>query len=146
MDEHGFWTIIEQLDWNGTDDDEILEPAVNALSNLGPEEIMGFEEILAEKLHALDSEQHARNIGENSYGLSNNHFSPDLFLYVRCYAVAQGKSFYHQALSDPSRMPQCLEFEAILDLARMAYEKSTGSEYTHIPETDYETFANENGW
>jgi hypothetical protein len=146
MDEALFWSLIARLDWNRTgDDDGVLEPMVEALARMPEGDIFRFEDILAEKLYALDSEAHARHIGEDSYG-NGEYFSPDLFLYARCCAVANGRVFYLRALGDPTRMPKDMEFETLLYAAAKAFERKTGRTYDYTPEVDPETGSNKSGW
>lgn len=60
MDEVRFWDIIALFDWNKTgDDDAVIEPAVEALSQMSQEDISRFADILSEKLWQLDTEAHA---------------------------------------------------------------------------------------
>ncbi|MBM7837084.1 hypothetical protein JOC54_000315 [Alkalihalobacillus xiaoxiensis] len=57
-------------------------------------QIKQFEEALAQKLYKLDTEKHARAIGEAAYIDEETFISPDFFLYARCLVVVQGKEFY----------------------------------------------------
>ena len=61
MNEDRFWQLISRLDWQKTgDDDAVIEPTVMALAEQSADDIRGFADLLAEKLHALDTRQHAR--------------------------------------------------------------------------------------
>ncbi len=147
MNENEFWSIIALLDWGKSGkDDAVIEPVVAALAEQNIDVIKQFDEILAEKLHALDTEAHAREIGEEAYRGPDEYFSPDWFLYVRCCVVANGREAYAQVLANPQDMPKDMEFEAILYVAANAYERKTGKEYDHVPAVDYETFQNRIGW
>jgi hypothetical protein len=56
MNENEFWKIIELLDWDQSGDDEsVVEPVVSALAKKENKEIYKFEEILSQKLYALDT-------------------------------------------------------------------------------------------
>ncbi|MBI3946064.1 MAG: DUF4240 domain-containing protein [Armatimonadetes bacterium] len=146
MSEEVFWRIIRLFNWKKSgDDDSVIEPAVVALAQMGSESIKRFQDILTEKLHALDTEAHARQIGEGAYG-SEEHFSVDWFLYVRCCVVANGREFYDRVLADPSQMPEEREFEALLYVAPTAYERKTGLDFDHDAPLSYETFSNRAGW
>ncbi len=146
MSDDVFWRLIGLLDWRKGDDEEaVLEPAVRALAKMGAEGAMRFEDTLARMLHALDTEAHARAIGEYAYGVGE-YFSVDLFLYVRCLAVARGRAFYEAALSDPTAMPKDAEFETLLYLAAWAYERATDEEFEYSPPVCFETFSNAAGW
>lgn len=149
MEEKEFWRIISLFDWDTSGkDNEIMKPAVNELAKKSVEEIARFEEILAQKLYALDTEAHARNIGEEAYtGNDSDFFSVDNFLYARCCVVAKGESFYKQVLSSPSIFPKDVEFESLLFLSDSAYEKKTGEECEGFDTSvSYETFSNIDGW
>src|SRR5258708_5927466 len=99
MDEAAFWGVIEPFDWDKQGDDEaVLEPAVAALAAQPIRDIELFEDILAEKLHALDTKAHARQIGENAYTSPDEFFSVDVFLYARCVVVANGREYYELVL------------------------------------------------
>lgn len=56
---------------------------------------------LALHLDALDTEAHARQIGEDAYVEPNEHVSADCSLYVRCGAVAKGRQVFKTVLNNP---------------------------------------------
>lgn len=71
-----FWDLIAKLDWARAGDDEaVCRPVVEALTALPVAAIQAFEEILAQKLHALDTEGHAREIGEEAFTGSRDDFA-----------------------------------------------------------------------
>lgn len=88
--ESDFWNVVSKINWDATDTREQIRPCINALTEFAPEDIIQFEEILAEKLYQLDGKKFALTLGEFSFE-EGKHFSQDLFLYIRCYAVAKGK-------------------------------------------------------
>ncbi len=134
------------VDWKKLgNEDAVVRPLVKALSKLSEEEIFAFDDLLAEKLYALDTEAHARHMGEDTYKGPEEFFSVDDFLYTQCGVVANGKEFFEEILADPSQCPEDAEFEAILYVAATAYEKKTGKEYPHFPATNFETFSNKKG-
>ena len=148
MNEEVFWRVIGLLNWKKLgDDDAVCAPAVKALSQMTRSHLEIFENILAKKLYDLDTEAHAREIGEDAYKDEESHFSVDWFLYTRCCVVANGKDCYEEILNNPKEMVKDGEFEAILNLARSANEKMTGEEDFDV-DTDYsyETFSNREGW
>lgn len=145
MSEEQFWSIIELLDWDQETDDAILAPAILALEPFPVADIRRFQDLLAEKLFALDKQVFAERIGEKSYG-GDTYFSVDTFLYARACVVANGRAYYEQVLSDPGKMPKNFTFEALLSLAGLAYEKKTGQEWDYLPEPSYETYSNRSGW
>jgi hypothetical protein len=147
MDEKKFWEIIALFDWDKTgDDDAVIEPAVAALAEMEIRNIQSFQDILSEKLYALDTMAHAREIGEDSYQEDDVHFSVDWFLYVRCCVVANGPQLFEEALADPKEMPKDIEFEELLYVAEKAYERKTGEELDHVSPVSYETYSNRSGW
>jgi len=148
MDEQEFWRIIALFNWKRTGNDEaVLKPAVAALAKHSEDDIAAFEEILSRKLYALDTLEHARNIGEDAYVDDSKHFSVDWFLYARCCVVANGKKFYESVLEDPTKFPHDMEFESLLGLTDAAYEAKTGRESDGFQTSvSYETFSNRAGW
>lgn len=147
MNENEFWNIIGMLDWKESGDDEaVVEPVVNYLSRKSDEDIFQFEELLAQKLHALDTKAHAKEIGEDAYINENEYFSSDCFLYARCVVVANGKDLFQHVLNNPKEFPKDMEFEAILYVAQEAYEQKNDKDWEYISPTDYETFTNTGGW
>ena len=146
MDDATFWALVDRLDWRHEGDDgHTVAPVVAALTDLPPPEIVAFEEVLAEKLYALDGRAWAREIGSGWWG-GEPPVSVDDFLYARCVVVANGKDFYEAVLSDPTQMPKDMEFEALLFVASRAWESKTGEEADFLTSVSYETFSNQAGW
>ncbi len=146
MTEANFWAIIAMLNWAATGDDEaVIAPAVAELAKYEVAEIYEFENILAQKLYALDTRAHAEQIGEYAYR-EGEHFSVDWFLYTRCVVVANGRDFFMHVLENPKEFPKDMEFESLLYIAPEAYELKTGLEFDHDSEPSYETFSNVEGW
>lgn len=142
MNEQQFWNIIEAFDWSLQGDDHaVMQPAIEHLAQLGLDGIRMFDEILAEKLYALDTRQHAQNTG-----LGDDDDPEDMFLYIRCCVVANGRQYYEQVLNDPSQMPGDMDFEPLLLLTRDAAERLGIEDYWSDTDVSYETFSNEEGW
>jgi hypothetical protein len=147
MDEAEFWEIIGMLDWTKSGDDSaVCRPVVTALAAKSQASIEAFEEILARNLYALDTEAHAREIGEEAYTGPGEHFSVDWFLYARCCVVANGRRTFESVLEDPRQMPKGMEFESLLEVAAEAFRTKAGKEFTFAPSVSYETFSNKAGW
>jgi hypothetical protein len=149
MNERVFWEIISLLAWeNIGDDDAVIEPAIDALAAMDREDIFKFNDMLSEKLHALDTRAHCKACyaGELDPDDGDDYISADDFLYSRCVVVANGQDFYRSVVEDPSRMPQSLEFEALLSLRDAAFEQKTGQPYEHVSPVSYESFQNSVGW
>ncbi len=138
-----FWQIIEHLDWSQQNHQQVLQPAVQALSEKPSYQIFRFESLLAEKLHRLDTRKHAQAMMQNQPG---QPFSGDGFLYTRCAVVAEGKDYFEQVLNCPDDMPADISFEPLLNLASKAYKLKTGNNFDFIPATSYETQSNLAQW
>jgi hypothetical protein len=146
LDEDGFWSIIALLDWEKEGDDEaVVEPVVAKLASMPVHFIYGFQDILSEKLHTLDSKDYAAQIGEDSWR-EGQFFSVDNFLYARCCVVANGREAYERVRKDPAAMPKDLSFEPLLSVASKAYRRKTGEPLEYLPTFNYETFSNKKGW
>ena len=149
MNASTFWDIIELFDWDKVgNDDEVLEPAYQALSAFEEDAVFEFHNILAEKLHALDTREHCRACyaGELDPDDGDDYISADDFLYSRCVVVASGRDFYASVCEDPANMPQGMDFESLLYLPSIAYERRTGKEFEHVSRVSYESFQNSAGW
>jgi hypothetical protein len=148
MEDDTFWTIIGRFKLGDElGEEEQLEPIVQELAKRAAKDMKQFEEALSYKLYLLDTKMHAENIGEDSYSEdSGNYFSPDLFLYIRCYAVSRGREFFELVLNNPQFMPKAKTFEPLLTVTSRAYEKRRGKDFEYIPGYDYETFSNIEGW
>lgn len=149
MTDVDFWRVIALLDWSELgDDDAVLAPAVAALAAQREEDIVAFDDRLAEKLFALDTREHARGTysGEIDPDDGDEYISADDFLYRRCAGVASGKDTYERILAHPEQMSRDHVFEALLGLAAAAFEEKTGREYEHVSDVSYESFSNAEGW
>lgn len=149
MDEEGFWDILSRLDWKKQGDDEkVLAPAVKALAQMSVADIGQFEVMMAQKLFALDTREHARAVykGEIDPDDGDQYISADDFLYSRCVMIVNGREAYENAVKDPTLMPQGSEFEAVLSLAQNACELKTGEELDVTTPVSYESFSNAEGW
>lgn len=146
MKETEFWKIISLLDWKKSGDDEaVLQPAVDSLSQLEIAEIEKFQDILSEKLYHLDGQKYAEQTGDNAY-TEEGFFSVDTFLYARCCVVANGQAYYEHVLKNPMDMPKNLTFESLLYLANEAFLKKTNQQWSYVPAYNIETFFNLQGW
>ena len=143
MSEAVFWRLIGLLNWKKLgDDDAVVAPLVKALAQMSVADIEAFETLMAEKLHALDTQAHGLASLENE----GDYFSSDLFLYTRACVVANGAAFYAEVLADPAKTPKDAEFEALLYVAGTAFEAKTGEAFGFVPRLSYETGANRAGW
>lgn len=58
--EEQFWQLIELFDWKQKTRDDIIQPAVIALSRMPVSAIYLFEDFLSEKLFNIDTKEHAK--------------------------------------------------------------------------------------
>jgi hypothetical protein len=142
LSEDAFWRIIELLDWSKEGDDAaVIEPVIATLAELPISFIYQFADKFSEKLYHLDTKAHA-----TAYNKEADEFiSVDDFLYVRVCVVANGRAFYEDILSNPSKMFD-LSFEPLLYVAWDAYKRKTSKEWDYIPAYNFETFSNKAGW
>jgi hypothetical protein len=89
----------------------------------------------------LDTQAHGEAVG---FGLE--YFSVDLFLYICCCVVANGRRFYETVLKNPKQMPQDLDYEPLLYLTYAAASEMGMEDYRHRTKLSYETFSNEEAW
>lgn len=119
-----FWESINLLDWTHEGDNEkIIQPLVQFLSQKEVADIELFAEILSQKLAKLDHTAWRQAVYPDM-----SDFSADEFLYIRCCVVANGRDFYDSVLRKPADMPQNLDFEPLLYVAEKAYRLKTGKD------------------
>jgi hypothetical protein len=147
MDQTKFWALIGKIDRSALrsgDEDGAVEPLIEALAKHSEEDILEFENILAQSLYDIDGRVYADAAGESGG-------SVDGFLYARCYVVANGKKYYEAVRADPTKMPKTLDewCEPLLSVAQTAWAAATGKdEESWVSDTpvSYETGSNEPGW
>lgn len=141
--EEEFWQIIELLDWKQQKRADIIQPAVTALSKMPVSAIYLFQDFLSEKLFNLDTKEHAKTYMKQQ---TDDYFSVDDFLYVRCAAVAEGKEYYEGIIEDPTKLSADIDFEHLLSVAADAYKRKTGRNFEYSPLYNYETRSNIEKW
>ncbi len=139
LDATTFWQLISALSLDEPDEDRSLRAAVRRLSRRSCADIIEFEEMMAEALHRLDTQEHAASAGAAGS-------SGDAFLYARCYVLARGRAFYEDVLANPTRFPKDGDFERLLTIASAAFEAKTGRAFEHDAQFSYETGSNQTGW
>lgn len=144
LTETAFWSLIAQLDWSQTgNDDAVIAPVVEALSKAPFRHILDFADILSHKLYLLDGEVYM----EQEEGVAiDADFIADRFLYVRACVVANGLTFFNHIRRHPTEMPHQLIFAALLRIPNEAYKKQTGKPLEHVWTYPIETFSNSLGW
>ncbi|MFT4760953.1 MAG: hypothetical protein ACI9XO_003175 [Paraglaciecola sp.] len=92
LNEATFWSVIALLDWSNEKEHNILAQAKDKLASFSVPDIQKFQDILAEKLFALDQQVFAENIGSRRYN-GDKYFSANSFLYARACVVANSQNF-----------------------------------------------------
>lgn len=146
LTEQGFWELISLLDWQKEgDNNAVIEPLIAALVASPARHIYEFDDVLSQKLYKLDALRFAKQIGESAWK-PGQYFSPDVFLYARCCAVANGQDYYQKLLTDPALMPKDMDFGALLRVAEEAYTRKSGNAYSYVPAYPIETYSNKEAW
>jgi Protein of unknown function (DUF4240) len=141
--EEQFWQLIELFDWKQKKRADIIQPAVTALSKMPVSAIYLFEDFLSKKLFDIDTREHAKAYMNQQ---TDDYFSVDDFLYVRCAAVAEGREYYEKIKNNPSELSPDIDFEHILSVAADAYKRKTGRDFEYSPLYNYETKSNVEKW
>ncbi len=145
MRDEDFFRMTDMLDWDQEgNDDLVLEPLIAYLAKWPDEVITAFDDRMAKLLYDLDSRKRAKRI----YG-TDEHFSGDDFLYIRCVALVNGADFYEQVLNGERELSSHIEFEAILYVPAKAWARKYGKEpdaYPYVTDVSYETGSNRENW
>ena len=140
-----FWETVDKCDWDKQgDDDAVLAPLIEFLSELSDDDIFIFDDMMSELLYRLDTKNHALDC-EKTQGI----FSEDAFLYSRCVALVNGPEYYTKVLNRRIKRLWNMEFESILYVPSAAWAKKHGkdeADYPHLAPLSYETGSNEDGW
>lgn len=136
MERDDFWGLIQTLGPRARDADFVR--LTDALASRDADDILGFEDLLTELLHALDTPAHAAAARARN----------DWFLYVRCAVVAAGRRAYEEVVAEPARLKRFARREAqlLLTVASQAYERSTGMLWEHETRFSYESGSNADAW
>lgn len=145
MTDSEFWQLIAHIDLKTLEEgDEVaaVRPVQEALTGRSEAELEEFQEILAQKLYAIDGRAYVENAGQSG-------FSDDGFLYARLYVVAQGREHYEAVRADSTRMPKSIKqwCESLLYTPRYAWANLTGrdvQEWPFEPTVSYESGSNPN--
>lgn len=153
MEEERFWSLIGDMQGDGSEAGR--HRLYLALRRLQPDEILGFQDRLAEVLHRLDlrsiAKQRWRDVSESRWLPRLPFISADSFLYARCAALAEGRATVEAVLADHSRFRRAWDTSAehLLYVAHEAYEGVSRREWPddHVSPYDYETGSNPaGGW
>ena len=126
-----FWEVMDLCDWSyEEDDDKVLAPVVDFLSDKDDDYIFSFDDALYNLLHELYTEKIIEQ-----YKKKSEYVSDDDFLYTRCVALINGKEFYENIKNGISDLPCNLEFESLLYVAQNAWAKKHNTESSAYPHT-----------
>lgn len=133
MDPDRFWQLIEASGRQTEDCEEQAENLADRLALLEPEEIVAFDDLLADRLR----ESYRWDLWAVAH-IINGGCSDDGFDYFCSWVIARGRTFFEAALRAPERAAEAIpsgeegyfdcECEAILGAAPRAYRNKTGSE------------------
>ncbi|WP_251318114.1 DUF4240 domain-containing protein [Flintibacter muris] len=141
----GFWAVMELCDWSHEgDDNKVLAPLIQYLSQQEDEIIFQFDDQMSELLYQLDTRKLAAQCEQMEPNMSG-----DSFLYSRCVALLNGSEYYEQARLGRRKEIWTMEFEALLYVPSRAWakrHKKPEEEYPHIPPLSYETGINQEQW
>lgn len=145
MDRTQFFKIIMDIcDWDAMgNDDKVLSPLVEYLSQQSDETIFAFDEIMAELLFELDTKKNFKK-ARRYYDHSD-----DSFLYSRCCALTNGEGYYEKVKAGKVSDLWQMEFEAILGVPMCAWGKKHGHDsidYPYLTTKSCETGSNIHGW
>jgi hypothetical protein len=145
VDRAGFWRLIGLVDQRALAQEreqDAVDPVTAVLVQLGAPAAIAFERHLTEVLHDIDGPAWAAATDED--------WTPDSFLYARCYIVARGEAHYAAVLADPQRADSGEEYgcEALLFVASSAWSTNTGGDPDQFPHAkqSYETGSNPKYW
>lgn len=128
MDKKEFWQLIEAAKETSKGNQLQQEQTlINSLAQLEPEQIIEFECILREYLMEAD---HFNVMAAQK--ILNGYVTDDSYLYFRCWLVGQGEAIFTNALRNPDTLATIvqepyIDFEELLYVATMAFEKCTGT-------------------
>lgn len=141
LNKTNFFYLIEKQDFSRPyNEDAVVRPIIEYLSECDDIVIFAFDDKLSELLFELDT----KKIADNMKG-----FTSDNFLYARCLAVINGGKFYNDVLDGKISLDSEELFECILYVAQDAWAekyKKDVEEYPHTPKKNYETYSNKKGW
>lgn len=132
-------------DWDKLgNDDDVLRPLIEYLSQQSDKEIFSFDDIMSELLYALDTRKNFKA------ACKYYDHSEDSFLYSRCVALINGAEYYEKVrLGKVKKSVWTSEFESILYVPGDAWAKKHNKEYDDYPHTaplSYETGSNTEEW
>lgn len=140
-----FWSTMELCDWNSEgDDDKVLEPVIKYLSKQNDDVIFEFDDLMSELLYHLDTKEFADQCQKEDPQMCD-----DTFLYSRCVALINGRSYYEKVKQGKVKDLWNMEFEALLYVPEKAWalkHQSSAEDYPHTAPFSYETGSNKDGW
>jgi len=99
MDKEKFWKIIDDARASGGGWKDMLDPLVDSLAQLDPQDIVHFKQIYDEYQNLANKEKLWA-----AAAVMNNGCSDDGFIDFRAWLLAQGKEVYVNALAEPDSL------------------------------------------
>jgi len=133
MNKDEFWRLIEESGAGGASDADCTAQAERLTRTLAEQslaEIFAFNRLLSEYLQS----SYRNGLWEISSIVNRDDGSEDGFEYFRGWLIAQGRTYFEQAVANPERAADRAEpadpayCEAMLYVAREAYQVRTGQE------------------
>lgn len=140
-----FWSVMDLCDWEQEgDDDAVLSPVIEYLSQQDDDMIFKFEDLMSELLYNLDNESNYKLCE-----IRDENTNDDTFLYSRCVALINGPEYYNNVLVGKEQSLWDMEFESMLYVAMEAWALKYDADpldFPHKSPLSYETRSNESGW
>lgn len=140
-----FWSTMELCDWNSEGDDyKVLEPVIKYLSKQNDDVIFEFDDLMSELLYHLDTKEFADQCQKEDPQMCD-----DTFLYSRCVALINGRSYYEKVKQGKVKDLWNMEFEALMYVPGKAWalkHKRSVDDYPHSALFSYETGSDKDGW
>lgn len=140
-----FWNTMELCDWSFEgDDDKVLKPVIQHLSQQSDDLIFQFDDLMSELLYHLDTKKLADQCQE-----ADPQMCDDTFLYSRCVALINGPAYYENVRRGNEKNVWDMEFEALIYVPRKAWAEkhhTSANDYPHVPSLSPETGSNQSGW
>jgi hypothetical protein len=135
MKENDFWEIIDKSCRlsRGSEQNQIVFIG-SLLNEMGPNDIIDFEEILCHKI--IESDDYKIVAAAK---IINGYVSDDSYLYFRCWLIGKGKAVFDNAIKYPDSLAQHIEKEEIPDFEELLYV-STDAYSKKIGEEENDTF------
>lgn len=140
-----FWNTMGLCNWDKAgNDDKVLKPVLQYLSQQDDAAIFEFDDLMSELLYGLDTKKLAGQCRKVDPKMCD-----DTFLYSRCAALINGPAYYEKVKQGKEKNVWTMEFESLLYVPMRAWalkHHSAVDNYDHVPPLSCETGSNRDGW